>query len=507
MSPTPIVTKNPNEIRDDILRGIKNGLISRGIANPNVGPNSDYYRFASALSNQISLGLANTIAKADSVLPDSASGSDLDRLCEIFGLSRRAAGSSTGYVILATSATTLVTAGQELIDSVYGSKYFVQLGGSYANGALIPIQSTNTGTATNLSGGTSFKWSSPPAYASQDALASSAGVLGGVDAEDDETLRARLLVRLSSPPGSGNASQIAQVAEEASSEVQKAFPYPAANGPGTVHIAVAGYQSSNTDQTRAVSATALNLVKSAVVNALPEYVEATITDCTAYPADVSFSITIPDSTSALPFPGPGGGWVDADPYPLPSTGSQYVSIYDFTDENNFSIVSQSKPVVGQTISWIRPTDHKLFTAKIVSIYFYTTSEPWDCTITLDTRLQGTDFNHWIFPGITNASTYLAAVLDSFAKLGPGEKLPITAVGLLPRALRRPLASQSWSNALDAKFLKNLEDSGSEVYSASWLYQNAYPIVSSLSPPTTIAAHGDINLQPCIFTPNKIAFYK
>jgi hypothetical protein len=402
----------------------------------------------------------------------------------------------------------LVTAGQELIDSVYGSKYFVQLGGSYANGALIPIQSTNTGTATNLSGGTSFKWSSPPAYASQDALASSAGVLGGVDAEDDETLRARLLVRLSSPPGSGNASQIAQVAEEASPEVQKAFIYPACNGPGTVHVAVVGYQSSNSDQSRAISATALNAVKSAVVNALPEYVDAVITDCTSVPADVSFSITIPDSTSATPFPGPGGGWIDANPYPLPPTGSNYVNIYDLAGENSFAVVSQSKPSIGQTISWIRPTDHKLFTGKITAIIWNTTTAPYDCYLTIDTFFTGLNGGtDYIFPGIVNADKYLAAVLDSFAKLGPGEKLSPTAVGLLPRALRRPLASQSWSNALDAKFLKNLEDAGSEVYAASWLYQNQYPVTASYSPQTTIAATGNIANQPLIWTPGKIAFYK
>lgn len=498
-----LTVKAPNQIRDDILKSIKAGLISRGIANPNVSPNSDYYRIASALANQISLAQSNTVVKADNILPDTATDEDLDKIANIFGLTRRAAGPSYGSVILESSADTNVAQGSELIDSIYGGKYTVLTGGLYSNGDLIKIVSSATGIQANLPRDTVLKFASPPAYAAQDASLDDDGTIGGVDSEDDETLRARLLERLANPPGSGNASQLAIVCEEASSEVQKAFIYPCANAPGTTHIALLGYQSSNTDHSRDISDNALNTVTSAIVNFVPEYVDLTVTKCTSAAVNVCFNLTLPESIAASS-PGLGNGWIDATPFPAPLSGDKYAYAYDVISAYQFSILSSVEPFIGQTIHYVRVSDHKLFTAKIIAVT-NAYEDPWDSTITVDSAfplVEGGD--SWVFPGMVNAQTYLDAVLERFAELGPGEKLPASAVGLLPRALRRPLVTKSWNTSLDAKFLKKLEDAGDEVYSATW----NYPITSGSQTPTdSMTASGSIQTAPTVYIPGKISFVK
>jgi uncharacterized phage protein gp47/JayE len=146
------VARDSGTIRDGILRALRTGLIRLGVANPNVAPGSDYYVFASAIANQCVVAEANAILKADAVMPDTAVGDDLARIATVFGLSKQPAAGSVGTVVLSSSASTTVATGAQLIDGS-GLAFQVTTGGTYANGASIPIAAVATGSATNHAAG------------------------------------------------------------------------------------------------------------------------------------------------------------------------------------------------------------------------------------------------------------------------------------------------------------------------------------------------------------------
>ena len=192
--------KSADDIASDMLRSLKNGLITYGIANPNVGPNTDFGIIAQSLANEVAIAENNAVIAADSRMPDTAIGSDLDRILQNNGLARRPASSATGFVIASANATSLIPTGAQLL-TPSGVKFFVVQGGSYANGASIKVQAIDTGSKTNVSAGTALTWTSQPAFFAPTALVDSNGLTDGVDAEDDTTARNRLISKLANPPG------------------------------------------------------------------------------------------------------------------------------------------------------------------------------------------------------------------------------------------------------------------------------------------------------------------
>jgi hypothetical protein len=429
-------------------------------------------------------------------MDDSATGEDLDRRLALRGMKRRPAGPSNGPITFTASTTTLVATGSQL-KSPSGVTLYVTVGGSYANGAQIPVRSLSNGKATNLPAGTVLRWVSPPAYASSTVTVASPGITGGVDAEDDETARARLLDRIANPPGGGNASQIASWAERVP-EIQKAFPYPACNGPSTVHMALVGYATATTSRSRVVSDQGLADATAEVVGEVPEYAEVVVTKTVDVPADVSLAVVIPKAVGGS---STGGGWLDASPWPISQTASATLTngvcaVTAVTSTTQITVQSLTLPgtASGQTIAWVNPGTFALTTAKIVS-WSYTGTGPYAVTIVVDTPLVGITTGCVIFPGSVNVQTYVASVLDSFSKLGPGEKT--SAPGLLPRALRRPYTYQSWPSQLGAQFLRGIVDSSEEVLDASWVYPTTAP---SPALPTLITQ------GPKVWTPRHIGIY-
>ena len=105
-------------------------------------------------------------------------------------------------------------------------------------------------------------------------------------------------------------------------------------------------------------------------------------------------------------------------------------------------------------------------------------------------------NDYVFPAATNTANYLAAVLATFAQLGPGEKT--TSAGALPHAYRQPRNFAAFDYTLGDQFLRALSSSGLEVQAAAWAYQNG-----AVKTPTLPAT---ISTGPSIFIPLRIAFH-
>ena len=488
--------KDQVTIRDDVLRTIKNGLIRLGITDPQVGPNSDYYVTASALANELAVVGANAIVKADAQMPDTATGDDLVRLVTPYGLSLRSAAPAFGNIVLSSSATTTVVEGTELLDSA-GLRYEVTIGGSYANGATIPVIAIDKGAATNHAVNDVLTWITAPPYAAPTALVATGGLTGGVDDEDTETLRARFYSYLQNPPADGNWAQIATLAEKSSTSVQKAFVYPAVNGPATVHVAVVGYATS-TAKTRNLDATLLSgTIRPYIQGLIPEYVESVITDVTNVSTDVSIGLTLPSAPTAQPA-GPGGGWVDGSPWPaISGTGSTYANVTSVTSSTEFVVSAPTAPTRNVShICFLDPTNWTLYRALVLN---YSGSGPW--TLTIDTpfpniaaalALGGT--GPLIWPDCTNAQTYVDAFLESMAMMGPGEKTSNASV--LARGYRHPLPVNSWPYALNATVLKTVSNSGTEVLDTSYYYRST----------TTPAVPGSVANSPNILVPRHIGFY-
>ena len=486
-----------------MLRVVSNALHQRGVTTPNVNKGSDDYQWASAVGNEVEAIGANLAVAADQLMPDSAVDDDLARLLAIYGLAFRPAGASVGNVIFNTTLTTAIGTGQQLQDP-NGNRFAVTIGGTYANGASIPVASVGVGSPTNLAGGVALTWVTPPTYSAPTALLDAKGAYGGVDKEDNDTARRRLLQLLRSPPGSGNASMLAGAGDGADASVQKTFIYPACNGPGTQHAAVVGFATASYTRSRAVSATAVANATSAIQASAPETTELVVTGTVDQTADVSFMLQLPAATTAIPA-GTGGGFVDSAPFPSvvgAATTRLYCLAVAVTNSTTLRVESMVAPIVGQTIAWVDRAYFALHTAKILA--GFTTAiapsgtTPGQYNITIDTPFADQAGNpivasDYVFPAATNSQSYLSAVLASFAALGPGEK---TLAG--GHAYRLPRYFSAYDYTLGDQFLRALSNSGAEVQAASWGYQNGGVKTPAL--PATIST------GPSILIPLRIAFY-
>lgn len=488
-----VVYPTPAEIRDNILRTLKNGLMDLGISNPAVGPGTDYYVLAQGVANEIAVAVANAQILDDQRMPDTAVGTDLDRVASIWGLSRRPAGGSSGFIILDSTASTTIATGAQLTDGA-GLRYEVTAGGTYADADVIPVSAVDTGFATNLEAGETLQWVSAPAYANTKALVASGGLTNGVDAETDETLRARLLSRLQNAPSTGNWEHVAQFAEESWPTVQKAFVYPALQGPGTVSVAVTAAPTA-TNKSRALSSTTVtNKVKPYIEGNMPEHVLVNVTPTTDVNTDVSFVLTLPDAPTASP-PGPGGGWLDGTPWPSLDTSDPTpppITVTAVTSTTVLTVDAVTSPIEDVSrIAWLSPTNWELYTATVTAV----SGTSGAYVITLDKPFTGITTGCYIWPQCENQQTYVDAVLEAFALMGPGEKTSNTSD--LVRGYRHPTPSSGWPYSLGGKMLRSLVQSGDEVLDADYLTRST----------TTPSVAASATSNPNILIPRHIAFYK
>lgn len=489
-------TKTTEEIRDDYLRTVKNGLRRLGI-DAQVGPGSDYYLRAQALANELTPLYVNTQIKADEQMPDTATGAGLTRQLETrFGAGLRPASPSAGWFVLDASATTTIPSGAQLIDDL-NQRYDVQTPGSYDPADLVPIIATDGGAATNHEAGYTLRWVAPPPYCNTKQVVATGGLTGGAEAEDEETARQRLIDDIQNPPGNGNWSQAVQYAEEATPIVQKGFAYPAANGPSTQHIAVVGYASS-VSKSREVDAVVMSgTVVPYVLGKMPEFVETVTTTVTDVETDIALGLTLPAAPTASPA-GPGGGWTDGTPWPLPDSGGwPQCNVSSVTSTTVFEVNVVAEPTDNVSrICLLDPTNWTLYRAKVLSH----TGSAGAWVITIDTpfpniaSLALIASGPFIFPDAINMDTYVAEFLAAMALMGPGEKT--ANVSVLTRGYRHPIPTASWPYSLDSSILKKVENSGDEVTDTDYYYRST----------TTPAVPGSISDPPNILIPRFVGFY-
>lgn len=518
---TNLLIKQPNQILSDMLRSYKAGAQTNvGIANPQVDPGSEVYIRFQTFSNELAIAMQNIVIQGDAQMPDTAIDGDLDRIVGNYGLTRRGAGPASGFITITCNQSTLVPTGSQLISN-FGLIYQVTLGGAFSNGQSIPINSVDKGFATNLAVNSVLTWLSTPAF-SQSTASVSSEIAGGVDLEDDNTLRARLFAILQNPPMFGNWQDVANLAESFDPVVQKSFIYPAANGPATQHLALTGYTTSSA-KNRDIPVVNLTNLKSSISGNLPSHTDTTITTVQNANFDIAFNLTIPYPIGA-PNLGTGGGWSDYSPFPVPNaigsahngmTSFAFCSVNTVTSSNSFSINAPLNiaPVVGITkIQWVdRSNGWIVITATIIQ-----SSGTGPYNIVTDQPFTGIVAGDYIFPASNNAQIYLNAVLVKFTDIGPGEKTNIAT--LLPRAARKPRPNFGWNNVIDANMARQVINSGSEVLDCDFYARRANTSqTSGVTQQTILTTNSEvgsgapplpsnITYMPIIYIPNNIGFY-
>ena len=177
---TEIYYKDATAIRADFCRTMKNGLIARGVPNPNVSPGSDIYLLGTAIGNELAVVNANAIIARDQTMPDTATGEGLKNWGKVVDREPQPAAGSVGRVILDSSAATTVATGASLIDDT-GLRYEVITGGIYADGDEIPIRALDVGRSTNHAEGDVLRWSSAPPFADEKAIVATGGLIVKLD--------------------------------------------------------------------------------------------------------------------------------------------------------------------------------------------------------------------------------------------------------------------------------------------------------------------------------------
>jgi hypothetical protein len=498
------VVKDAITIRDDILRTIKNGLVRQGIARPNVGPNTDWFVIATALGNELAVVGANAIVKADALMPDSATGDDLARWADVFERAKQLAAGSVGNVVLESSAATTIETGRQLTDAA-GLRYGVVQGGDYDNGDAVLVRAISAGDATNHEQGDVLQWVSAPPFASDKVVVAAGGLVNGIDAEDDEVLRSRLLDIFRSPPGAGNAQHVAEIAEEASPSVQKAFVYPAIQGPGTEHVVVVAAPTA-TNKSRVLASTTLSgTVEPYVLGKLPTHAYRLVRSAEDVNCDVAFGLTLPEAATASP-PGAGGGWLNGTPWPAPDGAATFrVRVTAASSDTSFTVDAQTFPTPGVSrVAWLNFQSWRLYTA-LVTAYSGTTGA---LVVTVDTPLVGlgTLQAGYLWPDCQNAQAYVDAVLDSFSRMGPGEKT--TNASALLRGFRHPRPAAGWPCAVGPEMLRALTDAGDEVQAAQYFHR-ADDVTTKLGSAGVLKPQvpESLTASPRLFVPRYLGFYR
>lgn len=488
--PSPLELKSSADIRDDICRTYRAGLIDLGVANPNVTPGSDIFVLAQAIGDQLEIGMANVQIMADQAMPDTATGASLDRLVANVPMDpRKVATGARGFIVYEATASTVIAAGEQLTGP-NGFRIAIDTTASYADGDSIAVTGVDAGVDSNQAEGIAFRWVTIPAYASPTALVGAGGLDGGREDEKDEELRARLLAVYREPPRSGNTSDCIRLAEESSPTVGKAFCYPVIQGPGTFAVAVTAPPTDTSKARDIATATVTGTVKPYIDGNIPEHAYSIVNTVTNYYVDIAIGIAIPSAKTASPS-GPGGGWKDGTPWPVRASDIGRVNFVT-TPGLRFTVSCDVTPVAGVThIAWLSNSDWTVYRAKVTTVHSFAANE---ADITIDRALPGIAVDNAISPDAENLETYFQAVLDAFAKMGPGELTSNTAI--LAYAYRRPRVSVEWPSTVGTHILRAVEDSADEVDSAQYIYR-------SLTDP---GVPGAVTSPPIQIVPDNIGLY-
>lgn len=208
------------------------------------GGDSDHFVRASAVAAAVESLHQHIWWLARQHFPDTADPDYLERLASLYGLARKPAATATGTVTLTGTPATPVSAGL-LLQAASGQQYELTGNGAIGGGGTVDLAAWAllAGPDANLAASAPLTIVVPVAGIASAAVAT---MDGGDVAEDDASLRARLLERMRNAPAGGNAADYVRWATEVAG-VGRAWCLPGRRGLGTVDVVImapAGLPSS-----------------------------------------------------------------------------------------------------------------------------------------------------------------------------------------------------------------------------------------------------------------------
>lgn len=483
------------EIRDNALRTIKIGLSRVGIT-VNVLPQSEVYYRADAWARRAVIAFANNRIRYEDLNPLTAKGDALVQVAGIFGVTKRPATKSTGFVtITCTGASVSIPTGYRAI-APNGETYTVITGAVIPDGGAIEVQSVNKGAVTKQAHKVKLTWtSSSIGTLNRNCVVAVGGIDGGVDADTEEKLRERLLDRLANPAADDNVARIRQLAENASAAVWKSYVYSSVRGPSTTDVALVAEEGDRTLSTSAVGS-----IGATVIAALSGHADINVTSVVAEPVNVILTATLPLPNASG---GAGGGWVDGTPYPsgTPVAGSNDGRVTAYA-AGVATVRTTTAPVVGRHISIWDSAQEKMFDYVVATVGGVSGAY----TITVQGLDGAAGFavnprNGYVSATATNLSLYAEKFLELMLTLGPGEKSE--SADVLPRGRRQPIVNGSNPRDLDNRLTVALMAAYPELDCSYGLRLDATALTARTSP----SVPGDALLPPRILTLRNFALWK
>lgn len=162
---------------------------------------------------------------------DTAEEQYLDRWASIFGVKRKAATKASGTIKFSYSGSQVLIPTGTVLQSEDSVRY--RTTSAVDSTGVSSIEAIETGDDGNQTAGDVLTLTSPIEGVYSEAVI--VGLAGGADAEDDESLRARLLSRAKETPNGGTKSDYVQWALEVPG-VTRAWCFPEGSGIGTVDV-------------------------------------------------------------------------------------------------------------------------------------------------------------------------------------------------------------------------------------------------------------------------------
>lgn len=179
-------------------------------------------------------GYLDFIARQVSV--ETADAEFLDRKASTFKVFRKPADYARGQVLLTGTAGAEVLNGARMLrgdGALYYTTADVVVGGGGT--VLAEVIADAPGAAGNSDAGATLSFDQPVASVQATGTVQAPGLTGGIDEEDDDSLRARLVARIQAPPNGGSAADYVRWALEVPG-VTRAWVYPLESGVGTVTV-------------------------------------------------------------------------------------------------------------------------------------------------------------------------------------------------------------------------------------------------------------------------------
>lgn len=205
----------------------------------------------------------------------------LDRHGRLWSVTRKAAAKATGVLTFAGTNGTLIPAGTR-VSTADGIELATDVDATVSSGtAAVASTAVDAGAAGNVATTTSVELLK--ALSGITGVSVSTAFTGGLDAEKDETYRARILARIQQAPAKCTAADVARWAKEVDG-VTQAWTFAGVPGPGQATVVFRG--------------TALAATVQAYID-VKKTVTADITATAATDKTVDYTIEITPNTSAL----------------------------------------------------------------------------------------------------------------------------------------------------------------------------------------------------------------